>query len=82
MPARFPSLVRKILTSASNETVAGIEATYNSSLSEPAQLAWDWTTDVIFACNAYNIANAYENRTRRYILSTPPATHGMDLNCK
>ena len=81
MPDGFPSLARGILTSASNETIAALQAMY-TNLAEPAQLAWDWTTDIIFACNAYNLANAFSDRARRYIMSIPPAFHGMDISCE
>jgi carboxylesterase type B len=80
MPGYFPTLVRQILRTASNTTVAAIEAYYDFA-SNPAKLAWDWTTDVLFACNAHNVASAYQDRARRYIMSVPPATHGMDLSC-
>lgn len=81
MPAAFPRLAREILTTASNETIDALESMY-TNLSEPAELAWDWTTDVIFACNAYNLAGAYSDRAKRYIMTLPPATHGEDLMCK
>lgn len=81
MPAKFPALVRRTLTTASNDTVAMIRSGYQN-LSEPAQLAWDWTTDVVFACNAYNLAQALPDKSHRYIMSEAPAIHGQDLTCK
>jgi len=81
MPGYFPTLARMILTTANNETISDIQGQY-TPLSEPAQLAWDWTTDVIFAGNAFNAAQAYSNRAWRYIMSIPPAVHGQDLFCE
>jgi hypothetical protein len=80
MPELFPALVRRILHTASDQTIAEIQGHYDFA-DNPARLAWDWTTDIIFACNAYNIANAYKDRARRYIFSLPPAYHGQDLAC-
>ena len=81
MPERFPRLARKLMPTATNETLAKLQALYQP-LSEPAQLSWDWTTDAIFGCNAQNIAKAYGDRARRYIMSVPPATHGQDVFCE
>ncbi|KAH8898893.1 putative lipase 2 [Thozetella sp. PMI_491] len=77
MPGGFPDLVRQILSTASNDTVSQIEELY-TPYSDPAELAWDWTTDVIFARNCDNLANTFRNRTKRYIMTVPPATHGFD----
>ena len=81
MPENFPSLVRQIFGTASNETVAHIQSSYDFA-DNTAKLAWDWTTDVIFACNAANLASAYQESARRYIFSAPPAVHGQDLACE
>lgn len=78
-PAYFPITVRQIMTTASNETVSAIQSMY--MWKDPAELAWDWTTDVVFACNAYNLARAMLEKSRRYIMTTPPATHGSDSWC-
>ncbi|KAK3349720.1 putative lipase 2 [Lasiosphaeria hispida] len=77
LPEYFPTMVRQILSTASNETIADIQSHYYFA-ENPAKLAWDWTTDVIFACNAANIAAAYKESARRYIFSVPPAVHGQD----
>jgi hypothetical protein len=82
MPDAFPGLVRQTMPGASDETIARIQENYDFSAKSPAKLAWDWVTDSIFHCNAYNIARAYASVSKRYIMSTPPATHGMDVNCK
>ncbi|KAH8799813.1 putative lipase 2 [Xylogone sp. PMI_703] len=79
LPAYFPTMVRQILSTASNATVADIQSYYNYG-SNPAKLAWDWTTDVLFASNAANIAAAYSTKSRRYIFSIPPSIHGQDLS--
>ncbi|KAK4119128.1 putative lipase 2 [Parathielavia appendiculata] len=79
MPENFPFLVRQIFTTASKKTITDMQSMYDFA-GNPARLAWDWTTDVIFACNAANIANAYQDRARRYIFSAPPAVHGQDLS--
>jgi hypothetical protein len=81
MPAAFPNLVRQILHTADNATVAAIQAHYDYAANPPS-LAWDWTTDIIFACNAENTAAAYRDRARRYIMSIPPAVHGADISCE
>lgn len=80
-PAYFPTMVHQIMPTARNAKVKAIESLYTWG-KHPAQLAWDWTTDSIFACNAYNLARAMPHKARRYIMSTPPATHGADLWCK
>ncbi|KAH9984344.1 Alpha/Beta hydrolase protein [Xylariaceae sp. FL0662B] len=77
MPARFPVVVRMLMPTASNETIADIQSNYQPLV--PNQLAWDWTTDVIFACNAYNLATALPKKSKRYIMSQPPGIHGQDL---
>jgi carboxylesterase type B len=77
MPGYFPTLVRQIMPNANNETVAALLSNYHPL--EPAQLAWDWTTDVIWACNSYNMANGMPEKSKRYIMSQPPAVHGQDL---
>lgn len=71
-------MVRQILPNASDETVAEIQSQYDYQ-DNPARLAWDWTTDAIFGCNGYNLARAFADKSYRYIMSTPPATHGYDL---
>jgi hypothetical protein len=81
LPEYFPTMVRQILSTASTETIAEIQANYDFS-GNPAKLAWDWITDVIFACNAANIAAAYKEKARRYIFSVPPAVHGQDGLCE
>lgn len=81
-PAYFPIMVRQILSTASNETVSAIQSLYDYPPDQPEQLAWDWTTDAVFACNAYNLAQAMPETSRRYIMSAPPATHGADQWCK
>jgi hypothetical protein len=81
LPEAFPSLVRRGLPAASNATIASIEAHFRYPEDLPEELAWDWTTAMIFECNAYNVAKAFKNRTHRYIMSIPPATHGQDVIC-
>jgi carboxylesterase type B len=80
-PAYFPVMVRQIMPTASNATVDAIQSLYTWE-DNPSQLAWDWTTDAVFACNAYNLARAMPQQSRRYIMTTPPATHGADSWCK
>lgn len=85
MPDSFPFLVRQILPTASDETVAYIQSHYNYPTDNPAKLAWDWSTDVIFGCPAANIAAAYaknDNRAMRYLFTAPPGTHGQDATCE
>lgn len=79
MPGAFPGLVRQLIPGANDSTIAALQSLYEP-LSQPERLAWDWSTDVIFQCNAYNLANAYSDRAKRYIMSVPPATHGLDGN--
>jgi len=81
LPEYFPTMVRQIFSTASNGTIADIQSHYSFD-GNPAKLAWDWTTDAIFACNAANIAEAYGDHARRYIFSVPPAIHGQDAFCK
>lgn len=82
MPEAFPDLVRKILPAASDATITSIEEHFPYPADLPEELAWDWTTAIIFECNAYNVANAFKRKTHRYIMSIPPATHGQDVLCK
>lgn len=81
MPEDFKFLVRQILPTASDATIKTLQDEYYDP-QLPPKTAWDWTTDVVFACNAYNLANALPAKSSRYIMSTPPATHGQDLFCK
>ncbi|UNI16019.1 hypothetical protein JDV02_002496 [Purpureocillium takamizusanense] len=78
MPGYFPTMVRQQMPTASNATVQALLDLYYRPGSEK-ELAWDFTTDAVFACNAYNLANGLPGKTRRYIMSTPPAVHGQDL---
>ncbi|KAJ6440682.1 lipase [Purpureocillium lavendulum] len=78
MPGYFPVMVRQQMPTASNATVqALLKRYYRPGMDK--ELAWDFTTDAIFACNAYNLANAMPDTSLRYIMSTPPASHGLDL---
>lgn len=85
MPELFPSIVRRIIPSASNQTIANIESQYQYPTNHTEELAWEWTGDAVFFCHSYGIAEAMPNVTRRYIMTVPPATHGEDvyrkLNC-
>jgi carboxylesterase type B len=81
MPARFPTIVREVIPGASHETIAKIQGLYGN-FSQPEELAWDWVTDMLFACNAYNLGQAYPKRASRYIMSLPPAVHGLDGECE
>ncbi|KAH7126421.1 putative lipase 2 [Dactylonectria estremocensis] len=78
-PQYFPTMVRQLLPNATDETIRQIQVLYDYQ-SNPAKLAWDWTTDVLFACNALNTARAFSSRAYRYIMSAPPATHGYDMS--
>lgn len=80
MPVAFPALVHRMLPGASDETILSLQEQYHPRV--PAQLAWDWTTDVVFACQAHNLANALPDRTHLFINSIPPAAHGDDISCK
>lgn len=81
MPEAFPELVRRILPGTSNATIASIEAHFPYPVDNPAQLAWDYSTAIVFECNAYNVAKAFKERAHRYIMTIPPATHGQDVLC-
>ncbi len=48
----------------------------------PAKLAWDYTTDIVFGCAVGSIASAYEDIAHRYLFSIPPAMHGVEITCK
>jgi hypothetical protein len=82
MPEAFPNLVRRILPSATNETIATIQSLYQWPDAAPEQLAWKWTADAIFICHYLAIAEALDMSTRRYVMSIPPAYHGFDSLCK
>ncbi|KAL4896765.1 carboxyl ester lipase [Aspergillus ambiguus] len=79
MPAAFGDLVRAVFPRADNETVRRIQKLFPFPSSNPKQLAWDWGTSVIFACNSQSIAAAYPESARRYVMAIPPAAHGLDL---
>ncbi|KAK2776710.1 hypothetical protein FQN53_002502 [Emmonsiellopsis sp. PD_33] len=82
MPENFPTIVKRVFPSASNETIKRIQDLFPLKDDEPPEkLAWDWTTSVLFACTSENIARAYAKigKGRRYFLSAPPATHGFDM---
>ncbi|OJD14759.1 hypothetical protein AJ78_04933 [Emergomyces pasteurianus Ep9510] len=78
MPDSFPALVRKTMPYADNDTIKRIQSMYTYPAEQPEKLSWDWTTDMSFACNAYFTAKAYKNKAQRYIMTVPPATHGLD----
>lgn len=80
MPEAFGALVRRALPTATNETVAEIQSYFDFGDTRE-KLAWDWTVDNVFSCNAANIDSAYKDVSRRYIFSVPPGTHGQDLTC-
>ncbi|KAF7585559.1 hypothetical protein BBP40_010651 [Aspergillus hancockii] len=74
----FGALVRRLVPGVSNFTIKNIRAMYPYPDSQFQRVADDWTTDVVFACNARAVAKAYGNRAQRYVFSVPPATHGLD----
>ncbi|KAK2593461.1 hypothetical protein QQS21_008834 [Conoideocrella luteorostrata] len=78
LPEYFPILVRQQLQTASNATVKTLQDEYYDATQVP-KMAWDWTTDVVFACSANNLAESLPSVSKRYIVSTPPAVHGQDL---
>ncbi|KAH6854598.1 Alpha/Beta hydrolase protein [Chaetomium sp. MPI-CAGE-AT-0009] len=78
MPGAFGALVRRQLPGADDGVVDALLRLYYTPGLE-RELAWDWTTDAVFACNAYALARALPRAARRYVMSTPPAVHGMDL---
>jgi carboxylesterase type B len=82
MPGRFPEIVRANIPLASDEDIAKLQSLYPYPAGLPEKLAWDFTTDIVFACPASNIAQAYSGKTREYIYSIPPAMHGYDLICR
>lgn len=82
MPAAFPQLVRRIFPGASNNTAAKIQSMYKYKPDLPQQLAWDWTTDAVFACAAFGLAKAMPEKAHVFLNSMPPATHGQDISCK
>ncbi|KAE8151363.1 carboxyl ester lipase [Aspergillus avenaceus] len=79
-PEELNALIRKVLPGGSNATVQRIRDLYPYSDSQVQKIAQDWTTDSVWACNSQAIANAYANKTQRYVFSVPPASHGMDVN--
>jgi hypothetical protein len=81
MPESFPEYVRFVVPGANDSTVDLIQSLYDYPPDTPQRLSWDWTTDILFACNAYNVAKAYGCDTRRYTVSVPPAIHGNDVYC-
>lgn len=81
MPEAFGGLVRKTLPGAGEEVVRELLRVYYTPGLE-RELAWDWTTDVVFACNGFALGGALPGSVRRYVMSTPPAVHGQDLLCE
>ena len=81
MPGAFPDFVRGTIPGASDETVERITALYRYPPDHPEKLGWAWATDVVFACNAHFTAKVYKNRAQRYVMSIPPASHGLDQGC-
>lgn len=82
MPQAFPDLVRENFPTASNETIERIQSLFPYPPELPEKLAWDWFTSMLHACHAYSISKAYGDKARRYVMTIPPATHGLDLSCK
>jgi carboxylesterase type B len=81
LPHAFPALVRETIPYAGNATIKRIQSLYKYRTDLPQKLAWDWATDMTFACNAYFTAKAYKNKARRYVMTIPPATHALDQSC-
>ncbi|PGH11361.1 hypothetical protein AJ80_07152 [Polytolypa hystricis UAMH7299] len=72
----------KCFPGASNATAKRVQDLFPVGEGEPPEkLAWDWVTSMPFACNSWSIAKDYSKLgvRRRYVLSVPPATHGMDI---
>ncbi len=82
MPQAFPSLVRRILRSASNATASTVQSLYHYPQDLPEKLAWDWTGDAVFFCHALALVVRFKEITRRYIMSIPPTVHAQDLSCE
>ncbi|EFQ98659.1 gut esterase 1 [Nannizzia gypsea CBS 118893] len=78
VPEIFPFLVRGTIPYASDETIQKIRSLYSYPADLPAKLAWDWVTDITYACNAYHTAKAYASKAQRYVMSVPPAIHALD----
>ena len=81
MPDYFPEYVRAVAPGVNDTTIELIQSLYEYPPDMPERLAWDFTTDMVFACNAYNAAKAYSCDAQRYTMSIPPATHGLDQSC-
>lgn len=81
MPEKFPELVRKTIPNADDATIELIQSLYEYPPDKPEKLAWDYMSDMLFACNAHNIAKAYKCDAKRYVMSIPPAVHGQDVSC-
>ncbi|KAH7130073.1 lipase [Dendryphion nanum] len=80
MPERFPEIVRANIPNATNSSIERLLSLYPFSPELPQTLAWQYTTDVVWSCTVGYIADAYKDRTRRFVFSVPPGTHGLDLS--
>ncbi|PKY04975.1 carboxylesterase family protein [Aspergillus campestris IBT 28561] len=79
-PVEFAEFVRRTIPDASKDTVQQIRALYPQPDSEIQDVVNDWTTDVVYGCNAQGLAEAYASKTQRCVFNVPPAVHSQDLN--
>lgn len=59
-------------------TIAEIAARYPEEPVNPEQRFNDFGTDVGFACHSRVLSKTFGNNAYRYVMSIPPATHGLD----
>ncbi|KAL2018486.1 hypothetical protein VTK56DRAFT_771 [Thermocarpiscus australiensis] len=78
MPARFPPACPQHTATGKRRDGREDPGTLSALRGTDAARVADRATDVYFACTAYNLAGAYADKTRRCILSVPPAVHRMD----
>ncbi|KAK3298884.1 Alpha/Beta hydrolase protein [Chaetomium fimeti] len=78
MPGAFAEVARRQLTTADDDAIQALLDLYYTPGFE-RELAWDWTTDSVFACNNYALAAALPQKALRYVMTTPPAVHGQDF---
>jgi len=74
----WPSYLKLFMQTPTAQTIDAVAARYPTDPANPGQKFIDFGTDVGFACNSRTLSKTFGDKAYRYVMSVPPATHGMD----